>query len=104
MSYYTFHAPTPNIKISLQGAVDCHHVPRTVDDHMGVQNPQTKITEIFTEIPKDMGPPIMVSGTHTIPTRIPKDMGMVWEAYHTRVPLLGVPGTSLEKTTNSGRF
>jgi len=64
---------------SLQGAVDCHHVPRTVDDHMGVQNPQTKITGIFTEIPKDMGPPIMVSGTQTIPTRIPKDMGMVWK-------------------------
>ena len=34
-----------------------------------------------------------------IPTpiiRIPKDMGMVWEAYHKGVPLLGVPGITLE--------
>ena len=33
--------------------------------------------------------------SHTIPIRIPKDMGMVWaiiwEAYHKGVPLLGVP-------------
>ena len=38
----------------------------------------------------------MVSGTpyysHTIPIRIPKDMGIVWEEYHKGVPLLGVPG------------
>ena len=34
--------------------------------------------------------------SHTTPIRIPKDMGMVWEAYHTGVPLLGVPGISLE--------
>ena len=27
---------------------------------------------------------------------IPKDMGMVWEAYHKGVPLLGVPGISLD--------
>ena len=25
------------------------------------------------------------------PIRIPKDMGIVWEAYHKGVPLLGVP-------------
>ena len=28
---------------------------------------------------------------YTIPIRIPKDMGIVWEAYHKQVPLLGVP-------------
>ena len=38
----------------------------------------------------------MVSGTHTIPIRIPKDMGMVWEAYHKGVPLLGVPENPIE--------
>ncbi len=27
--------------------------------------------------------------SHTTPIRIPKDMGMVWEAYHKGVPLLG---------------
>ena len=39
----------------------------------------------------------MVSGTHTIPIRIPKDMGMVWEASHKGVPLLRVPGITLEQ-------
>ena len=34
--------------------------------------------------------------THTIPIRIPTDMGIVWEAYHKGVPLLGVPGITLE--------
>ena len=33
--------------------------------------------------------------SHTTPIRIPKDMGMVWEAYHKGVPLLGVPGITL---------
>ena len=28
--------------------------------------------------------------------RIPKDMGMVWEAYRKGVPLLGVPGITLD--------
>ena len=27
---------------------------------------------------------------------IPKDMGMVWEAYHKGVPLLGIPGFTLD--------
>ena len=36
----------------------------------------------FSGAPKDMGPPKMGSGTHTIPIIIPKDMGIVWEAYH----------------------
>ena len=31
------------------------------------------------------------------PIRIPKDMGIVWEAYHKGVPLLGVPGITIEK-------
>ena len=35
----------------------------------------------------------MVSGTHTIPIRIPKDMGMIWQAYHKGVPC---PWGSLE--------
>ena len=50
----------------------------------------------FSGTPKDMGPPKMVSGTHTIPIRIPKDMGIVWEAYHKGVPLLGVPENPIE--------
>ena len=29
--------------------------------------------------------------SRTTPIRIPKDMGMVWEASHKGVPLLGVP-------------
>ena len=34
---------------------------------------------------------------------IPKDMGMVWEAYHKGVPLLGVPEISLEFWNVSGK-
>ena len=34
--------------------------------------------------------------SHTTPVRIPKDMGMVWEAYHKGVPSLGVPEISLD--------
>jgi len=34
--------------------------------------------------------------SHTTPIRIPKDMGMVWEAYHKGVLLLGVPGITLD--------
>ena len=36
--------------------------------------------------------------SHTTPIRIPKDMGMVWEASHKGVPLLGVPGITLDST------
>ncbi len=36
--------------------------------------------------------------SHTIPIRIPKDMGIVWEAYHKGVPLLGVPENPTEKS------
>ncbi len=36
--------------------------------------------------PKDMGPPKMVSGTHTIPISLGILMGIVWEAYHKGVP------------------
>ena len=42
-----------------------------------------------------MGPPYG-KASHTIPITIPKDMGMVWEAYHKGVPLLGVPGITLD--------
>ena len=38
----------------------------------------------------------MVSGTHTIPISLGILMGVVWEAYHKGVPLLGVPGITLE--------
>ena len=43
--------------------------------------------------------PLMVSFpyySHTAPIRIPKDMGIVWEDYHKGVPLLGVPGITLD--------
>ena len=33
---------------------------------------------------------------HTIPIRIPKDMGIVWEAYHKGVWLLEAPGITIE--------
>ena len=35
--------------------------------------------------------------SHTTPIRIPKDMGMVWEASHKGVPLLGVPENPIEQ-------
>ena len=46
------------------------------------------------------GDPLIVSFpyySHTTPIRIPKDMGIVWEAYHKGVPLLGVPGITLDR-------
>ena len=57
----------------------------------------------FSGTPKDMGPPKMVSGTHTIPI----SLGIrKWEwygnsmgpAYHKGVPLLGVPGITIDLT------
>ena len=33
---------------------------------------------------------------HSTPIRIPEDMGIVWESYHKGVPLLGVPGNTLD--------
>ncbi len=38
--------------------------------------------------------------SHTTPIRIPKDMGMVWEAYRKGVPLLGVPENPIEITAS----
>ena len=35
--------------------------------------------------------------SHTTPTRIPKDMGIVWETYHKGVPLLGIPENTLDR-------
>ena len=35
--------------------------------------------------------------SHTTPIRIPKDMGIVWEAYHKGVPLLGVPENPIDR-------
>ena len=53
-----------------------------------------------------MGPPYGKRDpyySHTTPIRIPKDMGMVWEAYHKGVPLLGVPENPIEEySTPSG--
>ena len=43
-----------------------------------------------------MGPPKMVSGTHTIPISLGILMGVVWESYHKGVPLLGVPENPIE--------
>ncbi len=46
--------------------------------------------------------PLMVSFpyySHTTPIRIPKDMGIVWEAYHKAVPL-GVPENPIEPLNN----
>ena len=37
---------------------------------------------------------IVYNVSHITPIRIPKDMGIVWETYQKRVPLLGVPGIS----------
>ncbi len=34
--------------------------------------------------------------SHTIPIRIPKEMGIVWEAYHKQVPLLEVPENPID--------
>ena len=42
--------------------------------------------------------------SHTTPIRIPKDMGMVWEAYHKGVPLLGVPGITLDMVSQTNLF
>ena len=44
--------------------------------------------------------------SHTTPIRIPKDMGIVWEAYHKGVPLLGVPENPIDlmPVTFSGFF
>ena len=53
----------------------------------------------FSGTPKDMGPPYGKRDpyySHTTPLRIPKDVGMVWEASHKGVPLLGVPGITLD--------
>ena len=55
----------------------------------------------FSETPKDMGLPyskLPMLFLNPTPIRIPKDMGIVWEAYHKGVPLLGVPGITLDTT------
>ena len=44
--------------------------------------------------------PIPLYYSHTTPIRIRKDMGMVWEDYHNGVPLLGVPGITLDFMEN----
>ena len=48
-----------------------------------------------------MGPlthtiPMVLYHSHKNPSKYRNGMGIVWEAYHKRVPLLGVPGISLE--------
>ena len=47
-----------------------------------------------------MGPPygqLPILFPNPTPIRIPKDMGIVWEAYHKRVPLLGVPENPIDQ-------
>ena len=49
--------------------------------------------------PPIMGPPYGKRDpyySHTTPITIPKDMGIVWEAYHKGVPLLGVPENPID--------
>ena len=46
-----------------------------------------------------VGPPygkLPILFPYPTPIRIPKDMGIVWEAYHKGVPLLGVPENSTD--------
>ena len=47
----------------------------------------------FITLGQRVGPPYPYY-SHITPIRIPKDMGIVWEAYNKGVPLLGVPGGS----------
>ena len=49
---------------------------------------------LWIQGPPVVGPPFPYY-SHTTPIRIPKDMEIVWEAYHRGVPLLGVPGITL---------
>ena len=54
----------------------------------------------FSGTPKDMGPPYGKRDPYY--SHISRDsygsaVGIVWEAYHKGVPLLGVPGITLEK-------
>ena len=44
----------------------------------------------------------MVSGTHTIPISLGILMGIVWEAYHNEVPLLGVPENPIDSRKGFG--
>ena len=47
-----------------------------------------------------MGPPygkLPILFPYPTPIRIPKDMGIVWEAYHKGVPLLGVPENPIDQ-------
>ena len=54
----------------------------------------------FSGTPKDMGPAYgkrdPYYGTHIFRDSYGNGMGIVWEAYHKQVPLLGVPGITLE--------
>ena len=58
-----------------------------------IRIPDPRINGIFRD-------PLIVSFpyySHTTPIRIPKDMVIVWEACHKGVPLLGVPGITLDR-------
>ena len=46
--------------------------------------------------PPTMGPPKMVSGTHIFSDSCGSGMGIVWEAYHKGVPVLGVPENPID--------
>ena len=49
----------------------------------------------FQGPPMERGP-LFPYYSHTTPIRIPEDMGIVWEAYHKGVQLLGVLGITLD--------
>ena len=55
---------------------------------------KTQLSVGFSETPNNETPYPYYS--HTTPIRTPKDMGIVWDAYHKGVPLLGVPGINLD--------
>jgi len=54
----------------------------------------------FSGTPKDMGPPygkLPILFPYHSQSRIPKEMGIVWEACHKGVPVLMVPGITIDK-------
>ena len=61
------------------------------------------MSRVIPATPKDMGPPKMVSGTHSIPIFLGIFMGVVWEAYHKGVPLLGVPENPIDSCLKMAR-
>ena len=64
----------------------------------------SKIKGDLPGTPKDMGPPYGKREpyySHTIPISLGILVGIVWEAYHKGVPLLGVPENPIDKSDKS---